>query len=100
MNPRPSRSQQKRLKKILIDRDLELEDLPARTGLSLSLIKKIASGAHPITARTAARIENFLGARIFSTPKQYRDRCRRQAANCTIEFDEPPANPPSATQII
>jgi transcriptional regulator with XRE-family HTH domain len=99
MKPVASPSQRKRLKKLLIDRDLELADLAERTGLSLSLVEKIAAGIHPITARTAARIENFLGTRIFSAPKQYRDRRKRESSVCTIEFGELPEipTPPSQT---
>lgn len=85
-----SQLQQKRLKKILIDQELQLADLAARTGLSLSLVEKIAAGIRPVTQRTAARIENFLGARVFSSPKAYRERVRRAGSEDIIEFDETP----------
>jgi transcriptional regulator with XRE-family HTH domain len=65
------------LKLLLVDRGLELEGLAKETGLSLSLVKKISSGIRVPTARTAARIENFFGVRIFSKPADYRFRKRR-----------------------
>lgn len=75
VNPR-SRTPEKKLKLVLIDRDLQLADLARGTGLSISLIKKIATGHREPTARTAARLETFLGLRIFSKPPQYRSRRR------------------------
>ena len=70
----------KRLKLLLVDRGLRLEDLARETGLSRSLIDKIAAGHLRPTARTSARIENFFGVRIFSKPAQYRSRRQRIAA--------------------
>lgn len=90
VNLSPPRTPEKKLKLSLIDRDLEHEDVARGTGLSLSLIKKIASGKKAVVPRTASRIENLLGARIFSTPKQYRDRLNRLARIDVIEFDELP----------
>jgi len=72
---------QKRLKLLLVDRDLQLEDLARGTGLSLSLIEKIATGHRRPTPRTAARLENFFGVRIFSPPTRYRAVRKRCAAD-------------------
>jgi transcriptional regulator with XRE-family HTH domain len=90
-----ARNPKKRLKLLLIDRDLELRDLAARTGLSLSLVEKIATAKRAPTARSVARIENFFGERIFSSPTRYRARIKRAAARArpVIEFDESPAQP-------
>lgn len=89
------RTPTKKLKLLLIDRDLELVDLAQATGLSLSLIKKIASGNKRPTPRTAARLENFLGARIFSSPAAYRARMKRATApaNCVLGSNESSAQP-------
>jgi transcriptional regulator with XRE-family HTH domain len=73
-----ARSPQKRLKLLLVDRDLQLEDLARATGLSLSLTEKIATGHRRPTARTVERLETFFGTRIFSTPAQYRTRVNRE----------------------
>jgi transcriptional regulator with XRE-family HTH domain len=85
----------KRLKLLLVDRGLELEELATSTGLSLSLVKKIASGDRAPTLRTAARLENFFNVRIFSMPASYRARKWRQQsrtfllpADVNIEFDK------------
>jgi transcriptional regulator with XRE-family HTH domain len=71
------------LKLLLVDRDLQLEDLARGTGLSLSLIEKIATGHRRPTPRTAARLENFFGVRIFSPPSRYRAAHKRKAANAS-----------------
>ncbi len=83
----------KRLKLLLVDRELDHAQLAATTGLSLSLVEKIAAGHRVPTVRTVARLENRLGARIFSTPKKYRARLqtpepRRYTfrAGCQVEF--------------
>jgi transcriptional regulator with XRE-family HTH domain len=82
---------EKRLKLLLIDRGLELADVSRGTGLSLSLIEKVATMKKRPTRRTVARLEAFIGCRVFSTSKEYRERLKRAAAaTCTIEFDEAP----------
>jgi transcriptional regulator with XRE-family HTH domain len=91
-----ARTPEKKLKLLLIDRDLELAEVSRGTGLSISLIEKIATGHRIPTARTAARLENFLGARIFSEPVQFRMRTRRAhqsrtfilPASAEIKFDK------------
>jgi transcriptional regulator with XRE-family HTH domain len=76
-----AQSPQKRLKLLLVDRDLQLEDLARGTGLSLSLIEKITTGHRRPTPRTATRLENFFGVRIFSPPARYRAARKRCAAD-------------------
>jgi transcriptional regulator with XRE-family HTH domain len=88
------RTPEKKLKLLLIDRDLQLVDLAQATGLSISLVEKVATGKKRPTPRTAARLETFLGVRIFSAPRQYRERLKRAVRPCTIEFDELPARKP------
>jgi transcriptional regulator with XRE-family HTH domain len=85
------------MKLLMIDRDLQLADLAAGAGLSISLIEKIATGHRRPTPRTAARLENFFGVRIFSPPARYRAARKRRAgllrgrpltipAGCEIEW--------------
>lgn len=84
---------------LLIERGLSLEDVATGTGLSLSLIKKIATKKKRPTPRTIARTENFCGARLWSTPRQYQTRAERRhprtqtrrytfPAGCAIEFSD------------
>ena len=89
VNQKASSAGVKRLKHALIDTGLEHEDICQFTGLSLSLIRKIAPGHKAPSRRAATRIEAALGRRIFSTPHQY--RMRRASAPPIIEFDEAPA---------
>jgi transcriptional regulator with XRE-family HTH domain len=84
-----SQSPTKRLKHLLIESDLSLQDLAAATGISISLIKKIASGERVPTQRAITRIENVLG-RIWSTPAAYRAR-QKKLGPSIIEFDEAPS---------
>jgi transcriptional regulator with XRE-family HTH domain len=78
-----AQSPRKRLKLLLVDRDLQLEDLARATGLSVSLVEKIAAGHRRPTARTSTRIENFFGCRIFSTPARYRLGRKGRAAHAS-----------------
>jgi transcriptional regulator with XRE-family HTH domain len=77
---RSARPPEKRLKLLLVDRELHLEDLARATGLSISLIEKIATGHRQPTPRTAARLENFFGAKIFTSPARNR-AARKQPAH-------------------
>jgi transcriptional regulator with XRE-family HTH domain len=59
---------------LLITRGIDHSQLASGTGLSLSLVRKIAAGKREPTPRAIARLETFFGRRIFSTPAQYRAR--------------------------
>jgi thymidine phosphorylase len=65
-----------------VTRGLTARDLAAGCRFSLSLAEKIVSGHARATTGTVEAIESFLGARVFSTPAQFRNR-REVAA-----FDE------------
>lgn len=82
-----ARSPEKRLKLLLVDRELELKDVARVTGLSLSLIGKIAAGLRKPTTHAVLRIENFFGERIFSSPREYRARQKKSRAG-VIEISE------------
>lgn len=87
-----TRSPVKRLKHLLIDRDRELQDLAVATGLSISLIKKIASGSKAPSRRAINRMEAACGCRLFSSPREYRARQQKKASAGVIEFSDAPSS--------
>ncbi len=84
-----ARTRIKRLKLLLIDHELELKDLASSTGLSISLIGKIAAGFRNPTPHAILRLENFFGERIFSSPREYRAR-QKKLRPSIIEFIDSP----------
>jgi transcriptional regulator with XRE-family HTH domain len=95
VNPR-TQTPAKKLKLLLIERDLQLSDLASGTGISISLIKKIAAGRRTPTTRTAARVETFFGERIFSSPAAF--RARLKALQGSVGSNADTTSETSATQ--
>lgn len=70
----------KRLRILMVDRDMESVDLVKHTGFSLSFIEKVMCGKILPARESAEKLERFFNERIFSTPAQW--RARRQKEKC------------------
>jgi ribosome-binding protein aMBF1 (putative translation factor) len=61
----------------MISRGLQSPELVRQIGFSISTIRKLMNGDLVPSQRTADRVEDFFGERIFSTPAQWRERRRK-----------------------
>jgi transcriptional regulator with XRE-family HTH domain len=78
MQPVAQHSKSSRLRAILFKRGISAKEVSDGTGLSLSLIEKISAGLRVATPTAIEKIETFLGERIWSAPKTFKER-RAQA---------------------